>query len=679
MRKSSRFTVALSMALLTAVWASSMASASPSDGEKRQGGGHDGIVNTAREVYYQQGDGASALQHGTLEDHLPPGNRNVTRISKTRLTNIPGRVADVTYINGFAYLNAWSAGLPENECTGGVWAVDIRNPREPVVTAFRSAAKGSYYTEGAHALHIDTPAFQGNILLESVEACGATAPGTGGGLDIWDITNPASPVLLSRGFGDYAVGDVGTAPDTIRPHQAHSTFGWADGDAAYAAMIDNEELLDLDLADISDPANPVMVSETGDSEWPETTNAYGDFPTSHDFVAKKIDGTWHLMVSYWDAGWVDLNVDDPANPTFIGDTDYAECDQVVGPPACPPEGNAHQNEWNRNSNLFVGTDEDFSAFRLNFEVTTGPHAGAYDAGEFSWTVPIVDLPERQLNGPMIFGGYGCPDDRAGIPTAEESIAAHGITLGENEELILVLQRGPVSDPNDTSDACFFSEKVETAQLLGYDAAVVANHHVGSGAGAQPDAFLCGSQGHEFDVQIPGLCFGHRLMHLAFDDPTNANQTYDPPDYSVPYPVGDPGDVEPDVGDLGWSLAATAEYDGWGYARLHNANTLQELDQYAIDEAVDVDFAQGYGDLTVHEVAMERNKELANLAYFAWYSGGFRVASFNGDGIRQRGFYIDSKGNNFWGVELCGFHRGERVICASDRDYGLFLFKYTGDN
>jgi hypothetical protein len=676
MVRAQRLIVALSAALFTVVWAASMGNAAQEERDTK-GGNWDTTRNTRREVF-----SPDVLQHGPNEGHLPSGSQNVNLVGKERVTTVDGSVSDVTYNNGFAYLGEWSAGRPPPDCTGGAWVVDATNPQNPNLTNFLPAATNSYYTEGGHAITINTPFFSGDILIESVESCedadNPSKPGTGGGLDIWDVNDPSADRRLSRGFGDYSVGDVEVPANEANPHQYHSAFGWAVGNKAYIAAVDNEELLDVDIYDITNPRSPVKIAETGDSEWPGVeVDAFGDAPFSHDLTVKNINGDWHLMVSYWDAGWVDLNVNDPANPVFIDDSNYAECDQVIGPPACPPEGNAHQNEWNRNGNRFVGTDEDFSAFRLDFAITTGPHAASYDAGEFSWTVPLTDLPDRSMNGPTIFGGYACPDDRGGIPTAAEAMQTHGITLAEGEELTLVTQRGPVQDPNSPGDACFFSEKVETAQLLGYDAAIVANHHSGAGAGTDPDAFLCGSQGHEFTPTIPGVCVGHRQMHFLFDDPTNAEQTY-PPDYTLPYPVGDPGDVEPDVGDVGWDIAATAEFDGWGYARFHNANTLIELDQYAIPAVSNPARAQGFGDLTVHEVAMEKALRYQDLAYFSWYSGGFRVAQFTTDSIQQRGWFIDKGGNNFWGVELCGFDgQGRRMICASDRDFGLYIFRYTG--
>jgi hypothetical protein len=359
-----------------------------------------------------------------------------------------------------------------------------------------------------------------------------------------------------------------------------------------------------------------------------------------------------------------LNVDDPSDPQFIDDFDYAPCEAHL-PTICPPEGEAHQGEWNQDGSLFIGTDEDLAPFRLSFEVVGGPAAGEYVAEEFSWTVPISTLPDQQVNGPVAFGGYGCPDDRDSIPPASvlDPVTAAG------EDQIVVFQRGPVEDPNHPHDACFFSEKVESAQLAGYDAVLIANHHTGSGEGAQPDATLCGSQGHTFTVTIPGLCVGHRLMHTLFDRA---------PDYTVPYPLGDPGDLEPDIGDIGnGKIDATSFFSGWGGSRLLNATTLAEIDQFYIAEASDPKYAVGFGDVDVHEVATGRGPD-ANLAYFAHYSGGVRVARFDATGIQEVGRFIDQGGNDLWGVQLTDkFMNARRVVAFSDRDYGLYLASYSG--
>jgi len=43
-----------------------------------------------------------------------------------------------------------------------------------------------------------------------------------------------------------------------------------------------------------------------------------------------------------------------------------------------------------------------------------------------------------------------------------------------------------------------------------------------------------------------------------------------------------------------------------------------------------------------------------------------------------GHFIDQGGNDFWGIEPIQLgNRGQPLVPASDRDFGLYLFRYTG--
>jgi hypothetical protein len=607
-------------------------------------------------------------QHGPSTGHLPGSSANVELVGKVKLTDHVGDISDVSALQApsgkwYAYVGDWAAHCP----TGGVRVVDVSNPAQPRRAAFIESPGFGYVTEGVQALHLSTPRFTGDILVISNEWCRVSpdAENMPGGISIWDITNPENPQRLVEAFGDFDVhGD--------RANESHSAIAWDAGSKAYVAAIDNEELEDVDIFDITDPRNPVLIVET---PLPGVTvNAYGSEKTSHDFdVLRFPDGSWHLMVSDWDAGWIDVDVSNPSTPVIIGDFDYAACDQVVRT-ACPPEGNAHQGEWNSDGSVFIGTDEDSSPFRLPITVTDGPLAGrVYAAGEFAWTKPVATLPDGKVNGPTVFGGYGCPDDTAEIP--DPSVLG---TLAPGEEKIVVFQRGPVSDPNHPHDSCFFSEKVRAGEEAGYDAVIIANHHPGTFAGEFPDAFVCGAQGSPVLGTAAGVCVGHRFMHEAFGTT---------PDYSVPYPT--PAPNEPTPGTLGPRIQVQTQFDGYGYARLVDTSTASapvEVGQFTIPETDDPAFAVGFGDLTVHEVEVPRgdpneggpNVDDDKLAYFSWYAGGFRVLDFTDPANpSEAGHYIDASGNNFWGVALAEDAAGNRIVLASDRDFGLFIFRYTG--
>lgn len=60
------------------------------------------------------------------------------------------------------------------------------------------------------------------------------------------------------------------------------------------------------------------------------------------------DGT-EVFLSYWDSGYVALDVTDPANPTLLGDTDY-DPDE---------DGDAHSSNFDDARQLLFTADEDF--------------------------------------------------------------------------------------------------------------------------------------------------------------------------------------------------------------------------------------------------------------------------------------------------------------------------------
>ena len=468
---------------------------------------------------------------------------------------------------------------------------------------------GSFPGEGAHVINLNTEFFKGQILVGNNEVCD---PETGnGGLTIWDVTNPLAPVQLAAHGGDPDFGDAG---GPYQFNDIHSVFAWQQQKRAFAVMTDNFEFEDIDIVEITDPRNPVLVSETDANDFGvarEGVVSHGNFQGSflHDMVVKKIGRTWTLLVSYWDGGWTKFNVNDPANPEYISDFDYPLPDTLF-PNFMFPEGNAHQAEFTRNNRWIIGTDEDFSPFRLlndEFAVTSGPNAGNYPGGEFGWTVPIASYPDGQMNGPTIYGGYGCPDisaDGTDNPAPFDLPVPPASTLpaDEGEEKIVVLLRG----------VCFFSEKVELAQQAGYDAVIIANHHAGRRRR--------GNKSKASAVRLP------RARIHAHD----RRRLYRPQGVSPAlrgssrHTTGDPGSADDarDIGTLGADVQASAEFDGWGYVRLLDAQTMQEIDAYAIDEALDEDFAQGFGDLSVHEVAVDPRRR--GLAYLSYYSGGLRV-------------------------------------------------------
>lgn len=88
-------------------------------------------------------------------------------------------------------------------------------------------------------------------------------------------------------------------------------------------------------------------------------------------------------MSYWDGGWVFLDVDDPLNPATSTDTTYPEAEPFL-PRVSPPKGNAHQGEWSFDHQYRLATNEDFNLYGMIAEIT--------DTGEEFVAIPVTDVP-----------------------------------------------------------------------------------------------------------------------------------------------------------------------------------------------------------------------------------------------------------------------------------------------
>lgn len=595
----------------------------------------DGAIDNAEATH---GHHADDHQHGGEVGHLPPGQSdNIRLVSSLELKNVePGKIADVGVHNGYAYLAAWGG---ETCKYNGVHVVDIRDPEAPEEVAFVTSKEGSAPGEGVQALHIDTKWFDGDILVTNNEKCNEK---TGfGGMNIYDVTKPARPTPLVEGFGDQTVPGQGKKA----ANDIHSVFAWDAGERAYAVIVDNEEGPDVDIVDISNPKKPVLVREI---DVDEEFAAYGIAQVApanltqvfhHDMVVKEIGGRFVMLISYWDGGYVKLDVTDPKNPTYLADSDFAlEDDEVDG---VAPEGNAHQAEFTADDRYILAADEDFTP--VNSEAFTDDSATPFLAVPGDLTPGLAV--DTTLSGPTTMVGRACIGDPA-VPAGTVAVD------------IAVVVRG----------LCTFSEKVANIEAAGgWDAILVVNREGADG---------CGAFGMTVQGGIPTFSVDRAIGYGLFDEPGfDAATCLGGSASMIPnVPIGEEGDV----------VTLRSFFDGWGYVRLfeNNDGKLEQLDTYAIPEATDPTYASGYGDLSVHEIATSH--EQSNLAYVSYYSGGLRIIEIVDDEIVEVGHYIaaphgdEHGGNNFWGVQVFE-SGGKEYVAASDRDHGLFIFEYMPVN
>ena len=595
-------------------------------------------------------------QHGTDEGHLLGTGAwgKIDLVSSLALEGVqPELIADVGVDpdGEFAYLANW--GFPD--CAGpeaggqkspdaGIYVVDMRDLENPVEVGFIPTPQDTRPGEGVQVTDISTTFFDGEILAFNHEGCGKNYKG---GFSLWDVSDPTKPKRLATGIGDRTVN--GSTRQIADANESHSVFMWDAGDRAYLVAQDEWEASDVDIFDITNPRHPVLIAEYDLNQYGQPELGLTD-TMLHDMVVKEIDGRFYMLLSYWDAGWVILDVTDPANAVFVGQTDYAPVDplllEALGV-SLPPEGNAHQAEFTLDNRFFIGTDEDFDPYKL-FATTNGVAQplsvgiGVNAAGT-EQTVPVLE-PGDAVTGPAVFVGRAC--DATAVPAAPAG-----------EDAIALIERGD----------CDFQVKLLNVQAAGYDAAIIFNNETGS----PPCEGLLNMIVAENTVAIPsyfvGRSVGYAILGIAGYDPANC-----------------PGGANPALPAVGTAtetdVTLALAFDGWGYVRLFDAETLTELDQFAIPEALDPAYASGFGDLSVHEVAVDPQDP--TLAYLSYYAGGLRAiqtqcanpADTSTCELVEVGGYLDPEGNNFWGVETFVGDDGFTYILASDRDSGLWIFR-----
>ena len=568
----------------------------------------------------------------------------------------PGLIADVGVDpdGDFAYLANW--GFPDcagpesggiNSPDAGIYVVDIRDISNPVFVNFIPTHQDTRPGEGVQVADITTKFFSGEILAFNHEGCGKNYKG---GFSLWDVSNPLKPRRLAVGIGDRTVD--GSQRQIRDANESHSVFIWDAGDRAYLVAQDEWETSDVDIFDITNPRHPVLVAEYDLNDLGVSQPELGLTDSFlHDVIVKQIGDRFIMLLSYWDGGYVQLDVTDPANAFLLAESDYAEFDPLF-PTITPPEGNGHQAEFTIDNRFVIGTDEDFDPYR--FQINT-------DDGGSSWAKAATQTTADEadgISGQTIFVGRGCIGDTA-VPAAP----------ADGGPYIAVVERG----------LCTFEEKVANIEAAGgYSAVIIFNRQGADACNAVLSPFLV-------NEALPVVLTTREAGFAFFDQEAE----FDLDACLATEGVALLEDLV-DVGTLGDIVTGVdPAFDGWGYVHLFDAATMTDLDQFIIPEAADPAFAEGFGDLSVHEVAVDPQDP--SLAYLSYYAGGLRAVQISEDPavcgaqleagvpdtapcLVEVGGYLDPEGNNFWGVETFVGDDGFTYILASDRDSGLWIFK-----
>ncbi|MDH5409798.1 MAG: hypothetical protein OEY16_00305 [Alphaproteobacteria bacterium] len=539
----------------------------------------------------------------------PSPELNVVGQLSTAGLGIPGgdNVTDVWALGNYAYLGTFDEGVCSLDFTG-IHIVDIANPANPAKVGFIPAKPGTRNND-VKVAHIETSYFSGDILVASNEACGSPflprlhANGAGaipgqGGLSIWDVSNPEKPKQLRQNFFKFGV---------------HNTFIWQQDDSAYMLVVDDENVQDLHIVDISKPQDPREIAVTGKNDWPDDIAAeFGETAGVflHDIWVQENGGNVIAYLAYWDAGLVMLDITNPHDPVFLGDSSYGVPDPLSGE---FPSGDGHVAVPNAGGTRVLFGDEDFAAGALNTFTFDGI---GYPVSEGGFTPPTYSLPGGTFGGPVHWtGSHGCT-------TADfDRIAGPGE--------VALIQRG----------VCFFSTKAANAQALGYAGFIVAND------AARGDALITMSSGTADVITIPGYFVGNSTGEI----------------------------MKAGEGNL---MAASGIFDGYGYLRLLDVEdpaNITEVDQFATEGVLANPPIPG--DRTMHNVVVDGGDN-AYISWYAEGMRVVSFASDTLTETAHF-VDIDEDGNgrsNFWGVYLHDHPNGNSYILGSDRGTGLWIFE-----
>jgi len=602
----------------------------------------DSWINSGLGVHWNSHGAAGSVQGRSSVPAREEGLELVGRFDLGGNLGGEGRVADVSAKGNYAYLTMFY----EPTCgRGGVQIVDISDPSSPTAVGYVPSHVDTFSGEGSQVVTLNTPSFKGDLLVYQNEWCPNTTNGVGG-ITLVDVTNPRQPKKLVEGAGDFTKRDgsqSGGVPQT-KANQTHSAFAWEQRDTAgrktgkvYVVLVDDMEQLDVDILDITNPSKPTLISETNLDRFGQSGpgRPHGDSVFSHDMIVKHIGGRDVMLMSYWDGGYVTLDVSDPRDPKPLSDTDFAAADPARTPfgQTITPEGNAHQAEFTNDNRFFFATDEDFDAYRVQATFMGGPAAGKTFTAIQGSDTKVVDK-DNPLAGETRFLGLGC-----------------GAVAPANGDVIAVVERG----------VCDFQVKLDNIVAADYKGLIVFNRTGEDGcetlvtmlasSATTPAIFVSRTDGFRLLGVEPGADY-------TCEEDADGGGTPTPAGSSVPVDM-------------------SAVFDGWGYTHMYKTDLtagakMKEVDFYAPPEGQTEAYADGFGDMTVHEVATDPDEK---LVYVSHYALGMRVLSYNNSGLEEVGAFVEAGGSNYWGVEV---HRlgGKKYILGSDRDRGLRIFTYS---
>jgi hypothetical protein len=270
--------------------------------------------------------------------------------------------ADVYAHKGFAYVGTHT----KNGGNGGVRVFDLKDPSNPKeVAVFAHNDIPGTWQEKVIVKSVSTPYFKGDLAVVSVQQLDRNNPASKGGFLLYDVTNPYEPKKL--GFWEVTKKTRGT----------HELYLTTQGNRAivlaanpYADYYSHGEQKDFQIVDVSNPTSPKTLWQFDPRTLPEIPDDFNGYhwhapdgkvrPVfNHSTMADETGK--YAYVSMWDLGTVIFDISDPANPVYLGRTEFASHQQ----------GSAHSATLAKGGTILIETREVYAPIKEGYEAAYG--------------------------------------------------------------------------------------------------------------------------------------------------------------------------------------------------------------------------------------------------------------------------------------------------------------------
>ena len=280
--------------------------------------------------------------------------------------NVRGFNADVWKYKNYAYVGHWGfadwATGNDRFCPpppeSGVAVIDVSNPVNPRRVATLQNPVGTSAEDVVVYTVKYGPLAGHDFAASGIQWCGGGRhdPDAVHGLMLWDVTNATTPQRI--GFLDTGCCTRGVHEFEIENRDdLRRTFAYATVPAgSYPDPLNANGLRDASgkgdfrLIDITDPTKPSEVSTWKVQQAGGPFAAQGCDPDgNYGHGAEPSEDGKSVFLSYWDSGFIQLDLTDPAKPVYVKRAAY---------PA-NADGDAHSSQYDERRQLLFSADEDF--------------------------------------------------------------------------------------------------------------------------------------------------------------------------------------------------------------------------------------------------------------------------------------------------------------------------------